>query len=409
MRHIVFAGLALANPAVLSAEPLSFEAALHRASTEAPSLQAGDAQIEASRSDAIAADRLPDPTLDVGIRDFPVTGPDAGRFNRDDFTTTTVGISQMFVNPAKRRARAGRAGAEIEIAESEFAVELQSVRIETAVAWIDLYYAKRRLAQLDLLNASLDDLQATVSARLAAGAARPSQALEPDQLRAAIADRRSELSAEVARARSLLVRYTGDAEADVAGDPPAIEIDNDMLLAGISALPRLRLIDAQASVADADIRLARAELHPNWTVSAAYGRREPAFGDLVSVGVSIDLPLFTGRRQDPRIAARISEANRVRFDRLAVEREVRAALEGDLADHSMHHQRLDNARTTLVPLARRRAELDLASYGAGTLDLGSALMSSLALAEAEVDALAREAAVARDAIRITFTYGEQRP
>lgn len=409
MRYIVFAGLALANPAVLSAEPLSFEAALHRASTEAPSLQAGDAQIEASRSDAIAADRLPDPSLDVGIRDFPVTGPDAGRFNRDDFTTTTVGISQMFVNPAKRRARAGRAGAEIEIAESEFAVELQSVRIETAVAWIDLYYAKRRLAQLDLLNASLDDLQATVSARLAAGAARPSQALEPEQLRAAIVDRRSELFAEVARARSLLVRYTGDPDADVAGDPPAIEIDNDMLLAGIGTLPRLRLIDAQASAADADIRLARAELHPNWTVSAAYGRREPAFGDLVSVGVSIDLPLFTGRRQDPRITARISEANRVRFDRLAVEREVRAALEGDLADHSMHHQRLDNARTTLVPLARRRAELDLASYGAGTLDLGSALMSSLALAEAEVDALAREAAVARDAIRITFTFGEQRP
>ncbi len=409
MRYIVVAGLALANPAVLSAEPLSFEAALHRASTEAPSLLAGDAQIEASRSDAIAADRLPDPTLDIGIRDFPVTGPDAGRFNRDDFTTTTVGISQMFVNPAKRRARAGRAGAEIEIAESEFAVELQSVRMETAVAWIDLYYAKRRLAQLDLLNASLDDLQATVSARLAAGAARPSQALEPEQLRAAIADRRSELSAEVARARSLLVRYTGDADADVAGDPPAIEIDNNLLLAGIGTLPRLRLIDAQASAADADIRLARAELHPNWTVSAAYGRREPAFGDLVSVGVSIDLPLFTGRRQDPRIAARISEANRVRFDRLAVEREVRAALEGDLADHNMHHQRLGNARTTLVPLARRRAELDLASYGAGTLDLGSALMSSLALAEAEVDALAREAAVARDAIRITFTYGEQRP
>lgn len=409
MRYIVFAGLALANPAVLSAEPLSFEAALDRASTEAPSLQAGDAQIEASRSDAIAADRLPDPTLDVGIRDFPVTGPDAGRFNRDDFTTTTVGISQMFVNPAKRRARAGRAGAEIEIAESEFAVELQSVRIETAVAWIDLYYAKRRMAQLDLLSASLDDLQATVSARLAAGAARPSQALEPEQLRAAVADRRSELSAEVARARSLLVRYTGAPDADVAGDPPAIEIDNDMLLAGISTLPRLRLIDAQASAADADIRLARAELHPNWTVSAAYGRREPAFGDLVSVGVSIDLPLFTGRRQDPRIAARISDANRVRFDRRAVEREVRAALEGDLADHNMHRQRLDNARTTLVPLARRRAELDLASYGAGTLDLGSALMSSLSLAEAEVDALAREAAVARDAIRITFTYGEQRP
>jgi hypothetical protein len=51
----------------------------------------------------------------------------------------------------------------------------------------------------------------------------------------------------------------------------------------------------------------------------------------------------------------------------------------------------------------------MASYAAGRLDLGSALLSSLTLAEAEVDALAREADVARDAIRINFTYGEVRP
>lgn len=406
MRTIIAAGLALISPLPLSAEPLSFEAALRLAESGAPSLQASEAEIAATRSDAIAADRLPDPTLDVGINDFPVTGPDAGRFNRDDFTTTTVGLSQMFVNPAKRRARAGRANAEIEIAEAGFAVEAQNVRIETALAWIDLHYAKRRLAQLDLLNTSLDDLQATVSARLASGAARPSQALEPEQLRAAITDRRSELSAEVARARSMLVRYTGDADADTTGDPPTFSIDRDALLGGIGTLPSLRLIDAQARAAVADVRLARADLQPDWTVSASYGRREPAFGDMVSIGVSIDLPLFARRRQDPRIAARISEANRVRFDRIGLERQVRAALEADLADHTMHHQLLENARTTLVPLARRRAELDLTSYGAGRIDLGDALLSSLALAEAEVDALAREAAVARDTIRITFTYGE---
>jgi len=109
------------------------------------------------------------------------------------------------------------------------------------------------------------------------------------------------------------------------------------------------------------------------------------------------------------IAARESEASRARLMREAGERDVLAALDGDLADHVMHHQRLMNARQTLVPLAKRRAELDMASYAAGRLDLGSALLSSLTLAEAEVDALAREADVARDAIRINFTYGEVRP
>ena len=283
------------------------------------------------------------------------------------------------------------------------------MRLETALAWVDLYYAKRRLAQLQLLDESLGDLQATVSARLASGSARPSQALEPDQLRAAVGDRRSELTAEVAKAKARLARLTGDPDPDVSGDPPIIEVDGPALRAGLAGLPRLQALDAEARVADADTELARADKRPDWSVGTSYGRRDPAFGDMVSVTVSIDLPFFSRRRQDPLIAARESEASRARLLRTAGERDARAALDGDIADHAMHHQRLMNARQTLVPLAKRRAELDMASYAAGRLDLGSALLSTLALAEAEVDALAREADVARDAIRINFTYGEMRP
>ena len=168
-------------------------------------------------------------------------------------------------------------------------------------------------------------------------------------------------------------------------------------------------MDAQTVAADADTQLARADKRPDWKVGVSYGRREPNFGDLVSVGVSIDLPFFSKRRQDPRIAAAASEAVRARYDRVAAEREALASLDGDLADHFMHHQRLENAQKVLVPLTKRRAELDMASYAAGKLDLGSALLSTLALAEAEVDALAREAEVAREAIKINYTYGEVRP
>ena len=405
MRMILGAGLALVLPAALRAEPMTFDEAIERASLDAPSLRASEAGVKAARSEAIAADRLPDPTLELGIRDFPVTGPDAGKINSDDFTMRTIGVTQEFTNPAKRRARAARAGAEIGVAEAGYAVEAQTVRLETALAWIDLYYAKRRLDQLKLLDRSLGDLQGTVAARLASGAARPSQALEPDQLRAAVNDRRSELEAEIAKARARLVRFTGDPQADAVGDPPPLEVHSEHLTTAIETLPRLRALEAQTRAAEAEVGLARAEKRPDWRVSASYGRREPNFGDLVSVGVSIDLPLFSKRRQDPRIAARASEAERAHFDRLAAEREVSAALAADLADHEMHDRLRDNARNVLVPLAKRRGELDQASYAAGTLDLGSALLSTLALAEAEVDALAREADVARDAVRIKFTYG----
>lgn len=393
----------LASPAW--AEPLTFDAALQRAQSEAPSLKGREAGVTAAQSAAIAADRLPDPTLDIGIRDFPVTGPDAGRFNRDDFTMTTIGVSQQFINPAKRKARAARAGADIGIAEAGVEVEARTVRLETALAWVDLYYAERQLDQLKLLDESLNDLQSTVTARLTSGSARPSQSLEPDQLRAQVNDRRIALVAEAAKARARLSRYTGDPDPSVAGAPPDLSVDRAALLAGIGDLPSLRALDAQTAAMDAETRLARADKTPDWKVTASYGRREPNFGDLFSVGVSIDLPLFGRKRQDPKIAARASEAERARFDRSAGEREAIAALEGDLAEHAMHHARLENARDNLVPLARKRAKLDFDSYGAGTVDLGTALLATLTVAEAEIDLLVREADVARDAIRINFTYG----
>lgn len=409
MKHAFTLMVLLALPAELAAEPLTFETALQKAEAEAPSLKGRAATVQAAQSAAISADRLPDPTLDIGIRDFPVTGPDAGSFNRDSFTMTTIGVSQQFINPAKRHARAARAGAEIGIAEAGVEVEARSVRLETALAWIDLYYGEKRLAQLKELDESLGDLQATVTARLTSGSARPSQAFEPEQLRAQVGDRRSTIVAEIAKARARLARFTGDPDVSVAGGLPDFTINRAQLLAGIGDLPGLKALDAQTAVMDAETRLARADKQPDWKVTASYGRREPRFGDLVSVGVSIDLPLFGRKRQDPKIEARASEAERARFDRLAGEREVVAALEGDLAEHAMHHARLENARDNLVPLARRRAKLDFDSYGAGTVDLGTALLATLSVAEAEVDLLDREAGVAREAVRIIIIYGGEQP
>ncbi|MGE8134101.1 TolC family protein [Novosphingobium subterraneum] len=409
MRLIVLAPMLAAIPIAALAEPMTFDSALDKAVRTAPSLQASETGVEASRSEAVAAGRLPDPTLTVGVDNFPVSGPPAFSFTGDSMTMTRVGVEQAFPNPAKRQAQRARAQANIGVAESDLAVEAQNVRLETALAWIDLYYAKRQLAQLDLLNEDLKDLQATVSARLASGSARPSQALEPEQLRAAVADRRAELRAAVTKAQARLARLTGDPDADVIGDPPILEVDRPALRAHVVSLPRLLALDARTRVAEADTELARADKRPDWRIGTSYGRRNPAYGDMVSVSVTIDLPLFGKRRQDPMIAARESEESQARLTRVAGERDVLAELDADLADYAMHQQQLTNARKTLVPLAKRRAELDMASYAAGKLDLGSTLLSTLALAEVEVDALAREAQVARDAVRINYTYGEMRP
>lgn len=387
------------------AAPLTYDQALILARDNAPSLKAKALQVEAASADARAAGALPDPRLAFGLDNFPVSGAPAGRFDADEMTMGRIGLVQDFPSGAKRQARTDRAAAAIGVAQAATLLEARAVRLNAALAWVDLYYAKRRLAVLDDVARVLEPLRGTGPSRVTAGSSRPGQTVEIDQFLAELADRRSDLTAQVAKARAELVRWTGDPDADVSGDPPPYSVDEDALRAGLGRHPLLLAMDADTRRADADLRLARADKRPDWSLELSYQRRDPAFGDMISVGGTVSLPLFSRDRQDPVIAARSADVSRARLEREAAAQRLLAALEADLADHRMHHDRMMRAHQTLLPLAQKRADLETASYGAGEATLGDALAATIALADVRLDTLDREAEVARDAVRLNLTYG----
>ena len=403
--HIRIAVAALAWASAATATPLTFDQALDRARATAPSLAGKALGSDAARSAARSAGALPDPKLEFGFTGFPVSGPYAGHPERDDFSTIRVGIEQDVPNRAKRSARTGRAEADIAASDAARLGEARTVRLGAALAWVDLYFAARRLTAIDAIRASIALLIRTTPARLASGSARPAQTTEPVQLLAAFDDRRAELVAAAAKARAVLMRWTGDTTPDVAGLPPTTGIDALALRAGLDRSPEVRVADAAAGQADADARLARAEKRPDWSWQVGYDRRNPRFGDMLGATFKVGLPLFAKNRQDPLILARELDAQRARLDAQATAREFTAAFESDLADHTMHHERLERARATLLPLAERRSALETASYGAGSSGLADALAARTAVAEARLELLTREADVVRDAVRINLTYG----
>lgn len=405
MRILLLAPLLAALPAVAKADPLTFDEALTRASREAPSLRARALDVEARRSTAVSAGQLPDPKLGVGIDNFPVSGPPAFTFGGDDMTMTRIGISQELPNGTKRRARSGRAQADVGVAEADQAAEARRVRIATALAWIDLAYAERRLAAIDGILSDLGRLVSTAPSAVASGSARPAQALEGRQAIANLEDRRSELVAEVARARAALVRWTDDPDPKIAGAVPDFAVDPASLRAAIEHHPDLTAAAARIRTVEADIAVARAEKRPDWGFDVAYQKRGNSYGDMVSAGVTISLPLFTSRRQNPIIDASIAGEGAALAQREEARRALRADLEAGLADHVMHHEQWMRAQGTLLPLARKRTDLEIASYSAGRASLTEVTAAQTMFAEAALQALDREAAVARDAARLVLTYG----
>src|SRR3546814_9642355 len=78
-------GILMLTAVSAQAEPvLSLSEAIGLAVQNQPLLQSLDDASAASREAAIASSQLPDPRLNVGIVNLPITGSDTGRFDRDD-------------------------------------------------------------------------------------------------------------------------------------------------------------------------------------------------------------------------------------------------------------------------------------------------------------------------------------
>lgn len=391
-------------PTAATAAPLTFDAALQRARTDAPSLKAKALGADAARSLRGAAGALPDPTLAAGVDSFPISGPLAFEPSRDNFTWARVGVSQDIPNLAKRHAAQARADTDIVAADAGTAVEARNVEVNTALAWINLAYAEKRLAALDDVLGRLQQIVRSSPGSVASGSARPAQTLAAQQAVAAMQDRRSEIESAVARARATLTRWTGDPNPEVAGAIPDFPIDAVALRAGLNAHPILRMADAQRAQADADVRVATADRRPDFGVNVAYQRRDPRFGDYVSAGVTIGLPMFTRHRQDSQISAKEADAARLRSEQEAARRQLASDLDSDIADHVMHHDQWMRARDTLQPLAEQRVKLETASYAAGRASLADIADAHAALADATLTTLDREALVAADGARLALTY-----
>ena len=204
--------------------------------------------------------------------------------------------------------------------------------------------------------------------------------------------------------RAELTRWTGDADPQIAGPLPAFVVDAEQLRTGIELHPIAGAAAAQANQADANAALALADKRPDFGVDIAYQRRDPRFGDYVSAGVTVTLPIFAKHRQEPMIAAASSRAFAARADQDATRQALSAELDAGIADHVMHHDQWLRARDTLQPLAEQRIALESASYGAGRASLLDLVDAHVALAKAILTTIDREAAVAIDAARLTLTF-----
>ncbi|MCC6710324.1 MAG: TolC family protein [Gammaproteobacteria bacterium] len=384
---------------------LSFDEALAAAASNAPSLAAAAARDAAARHAAIAAGELPDPKLIVGLDNLPVTGADDWSLGRDFMTMQRVGVSQEVPNRGKRKAREDEADAAIADAQFVTRAERLKVKREAALAWLAAYFSAARLALQDDLEHENAVLEQTTAARYAAASATSAELLSARREALELADQRDELLAAQAVASAELRRVLGRA-AIIKADAmlPAFDIDAERLRAHLEQHPDLRIYDARAAAASAALREAEAAKRPDWNVELAYQHRGARYGEMISAEVSVDLPLFSARRQDPVIAARAADVEALNDDLAAALRSHEAELEQGLADYQRFTQQSKRMHGQRLPLAEQALSLAYQAYAAGSGTLAELLAARRERAALRFEALNLEAETLRAAAQLHFRY-----
>jgi len=400
---VVIACFILVLPA--QAQPLSLQDAQRRAVARSQQLAGQDSAIAAAREMAVAAGQLPDPVLKLGIDNLPVTGEDRFSLTRDFMTMRRIGVMQEITRSEKRELRQQRFGREAEKAAVEKAAASAVIQRNTALAWLDRYYAEAMQRVIAEQSAQAKREIAAAEAVYRGGRGSQADVIAAHGTLAALEDRASEFRRRAASATATLGRWIGEgADAPLAPRPAidAVQLDLQNLEQDLAHHPEIAVLARQEEVATAEAKLAQASSKPDWSVEFAYQQRGSDYSNMVSLGVSIPLPWDTGNRQDREAAAKFAAAEQARAQR---EEQLRAhvgEVRALLAEWQSGRERMTRYERELIPLAAERSRASLAAYQGGRASLTDLLLARRNETEVRMLAVQLEMETARLWAQLNF-------
>ena len=403
------AALALAAPSPAQVQTgLTLDEALRLSLERQPALTAYSRTAQAFEEAAVAAGQLPDPRLMVGIQNLPVTGSDAFSLDADFMTMRYIGVGREQVRGARRRAEASRLLAQADVSLAEQQLLARRIQREVLLGWTAILEAMQKQQVLGELIEKLEARFEAAQADIPTGQATSADAVA---VQAEIAAARAEL--EQARGaegagRAALGRWIGAAaDQPVSGGLAICRAPaREQALAFVEQHPQIEMARRQERVADRAIDVARAGQQPNWGWSVMYGNRGGDRSDMLTLQLSVDLPINRARLQNRRIAeaSELAAASRDRAEDMR--REVVSGFEAALAQSAAAEARYRTTASETVPALRAAEQALEARFAAGGGSLESVIVASERTTRTLLELVEQRAAVARTSADLLFYVEE---
>lgn len=383
---------------------LSVGAAVNRALSHHPSIQAALAEIDARHGEAAQAAVRPNPELDIEVENF------GGNKSKSSFDAaeTTFGLAQTLELGDKRFLRLRAAALDTSLAVWDYEAARLQVAIGTARAAIDVLTAQDRLRLLKDFVGIAEKTRTSVDARVKGGKASP---IELDRTIVAAARAKAQVKAEQARldaAKRRLSIFWGAESVDftrVTGRlgkghrVPSMtalkaSIENNPALARWSdeVGRRVAQLDVEVSKSIPDVRIGAGVRHFNEDDSVA-----------AVASLSVPLPLFD--RNNGNIAAAESRIARAERDRAAARNELLGALTEAIGALEVAAATVSAFESEVLPPAQSAFERTRLGYDEGKFDILNVLDAQRAVFEARLDLMSARADYEKARVNVEAIVG----
>lgn len=362
------------------------------------------AQSQAMRETGIASATLMDPKLKVGFGGLPV---DSFQFDEDPMTNISVGLMQQFERGDTLDLQQKKAGQQADGLALQVDARELTVANSMTQLWLELGYQQVAEGVMRENRRLLVELENYVQTNYSIGKSEAQDLLNA-QLQVSKLDEKLQANQQVQRRLiSQLSEWLGSdwLGSQVLDSQGVLNANNQIDWTSLESKlatnrdstkhyqllmehPLVKITDATISSNQTQVELAEQAYTPQFGVEVMYAHRqannmagEPA-SDLVSAYLTVDIPLFTGNRQDKNLSAAQYQVGAAKSQKDTLLSQMNAQVNALLVDKANLTQRLERYQNTLLPQMTARISAVERGYQNNTAqfnDVISATADELAL------------------------------
>ena len=374
------AGLLLVNFAVAEqVMPLTLQEAEELALYDEPGQNSLRFRALALRDESVAGGQLPDPTMRIGMANFPIQ---SGGFTTEGMTQAQLGVRQVFPGGDTRELTTRKLRTLAD--EMSHKADGRGREVLTAVrmAWLETHYWRQAHEMAIESRPFFDDLATITTSLYSVGRKSQQDVLRAELELRRLDDRIINMSKQHLRSRAALSEWVGTE----SGRPVATKLPEwtavpplEVLRKDLRAHPAMLAADANVGASYVGVDLAEQKYKPDWALDLGYGYRDGYLSngqprsDFVSLSVTVDLPFFRSSRQDRSVGAALSQRRAADQSREELLRRLSSQLDAEYVRWQDLGRRLELYEESILGISADNASAALAAYQSDTGDFADAM------------------------------------